>query len=76
MKKDITAGEGCRGVVGGGREDRQRPWRRSLQQHPCTIQQFLACPPDQVGSRLPSATSAPSRVASRPSGNATWATGA
>ena len=22
MKKDITAGEGCRGVVGGGREDR------------------------------------------------------
>jgi hypothetical protein len=37
---------------------------------PCTIQQFLACPPDQVGSRLPSATSAPSRVASRPSGTA------
>jgi hypothetical protein len=27
MKKDITAGEGCRGAVGGGREDRQRPWR-------------------------------------------------
>ena len=50
MKKDITAGEDCRGGVGGGREDRQRPWRRRLQQHPCTIQQFLAVPPIKSGA--------------------------